>query len=1084
MDPFVSTLHQLCRQHPTRAKWVFVPTHGIGRTLGDRLVLEGCNWANLRFVTPLDIAVRMGAPFLVERGIDPSEEGLGPALVMRLLLALPETDAYFRPLASQPPLAQALWTTIREVRLAGLTAADLLRAWPSTANAAKGRELAALLTAYEAYLAESGRGDVATVFQEATRHPDWCPIAAEDCWTAVPDVVWAPLQTQLIDLMPGERIVPATLDLPDVPVPRRLRDAPVERIAADRSAPLAFLLAADRLLGTEPMAPLAIGTGPRKKGRPHDPAQQDLFATTTEPRLDGPVRTTELFHAGGREAEVEEVFRRILQSGRRLDEVEIVCASEGYTALVWEKAMRYDWPVTLAAGLPVTLTRPGRALVGFAEWIEDDFSAGLLRKLLQSGDMGSGLALQDLTPSGLALQDLTPSGLAPQDLTPSRAARLLVKAQAAWGRATYRLSLGRLARASRTRAMRDDVAVEERERLLARADETDALARWIDELIASIPAPADDGRIDLQLLVSCAERFVSDCASRASALDHLAATALGSAIAELRALTACRCTLAEGLRFLRERVESLTIGADRARPGHLHVSPVSRAGFSGRARIFVTGLEEGRVFPASFEDPILLDEERAAISPALVRSTDRTDEAVFATVARLASISARADGHLTLSYSCRDVREFRQTYASWLLLQAFRVTTGAPHATYKDLHDHLGAPASCVPQGASAVLSASRWWLRGLRTAGGAGRAAVLRQYPSLAAGVRADADRRSDRFTEYDGRVPEAGVVLDPARPDRIVSPTQLEEAAECPFRYFLRRGLHVDAIESGDREKDTWLDPLIRGSLLHDLYAEFLRRCRKEARRVSIPVDRDWLVAQGIQTLAALAREMPPPSAEVEERESHAFLDDLALFAAAEAELEPARTPVGFEVPFGRREAAVDAADDDEPLRSDEPITIDLGGGLTFRVVGRIDRIDQIAPSTFEIVDYKTGGYWPQDWEGTFAGGRRLQHALYGLAAVELLRRRDRSARVAGAHYYFSSAKGLQTRKTIAAPARDRLAAVLGDLRAVIASGLFIHAADDRACKWCDFGHACGRDAGARAEPKQNDPLLDPYRRLAAHE
>jgi len=90
MDPFVSELSELCVTHPTRAKWVFVPTHAIGRTLGDRLVLEGANWANLRFVTPLDIALRMGAPFLVERGIDPSEEQLGPALMMRLLLALPD----------------------------------------------------------------------------------------------------------------------------------------------------------------------------------------------------------------------------------------------------------------------------------------------------------------------------------------------------------------------------------------------------------------------------------------------------------------------------------------------------------------------------------------------------------------------------------------------------------------------------------------------------------------------------------------------------------------------------------------------------------------------------------------------------------------------------------------------------------------------------------------------------------------------------------------------------------------------------------------------------------------------------------
>ena len=34
------------------------------------------------------VALRMGAPFLVERGIDPSEEGLGPALVMPFVIGL------------------------------------------------------------------------------------------------------------------------------------------------------------------------------------------------------------------------------------------------------------------------------------------------------------------------------------------------------------------------------------------------------------------------------------------------------------------------------------------------------------------------------------------------------------------------------------------------------------------------------------------------------------------------------------------------------------------------------------------------------------------------------------------------------------------------------------------------------------------------------------------------------------------------------------------------------------------------------------------------------------------------------------
>src|SRR5438093_4283683 len=77
MDPFVDQLKTVCRTFRTRSKWVFVPTHAIGRTLGDRLVLEGTDWANLRFVTPLDIALLMGEPYRLCRRAY-SERGLRP----------------------------------------------------------------------------------------------------------------------------------------------------------------------------------------------------------------------------------------------------------------------------------------------------------------------------------------------------------------------------------------------------------------------------------------------------------------------------------------------------------------------------------------------------------------------------------------------------------------------------------------------------------------------------------------------------------------------------------------------------------------------------------------------------------------------------------------------------------------------------------------------------------------------------------------------------------------------------------------------------------------------------------------------
>jgi ATP-dependent helicase/nuclease subunit B len=664
---------------------------------------------------------------------------------------------------------------------------------------------------------------------------------------------------------------------------------------------------------------------------------------------------------------------------------------------------------------------------------------------------------------------------------------VLVHGQAAWGRDTYRLSLTRLAKTSRMRAAREDIAAEAREALVKRAADADELSRWIEARLATIPVPDDgDGKIDVQRLVEGAREFVDGFTARASALDALAASRLLEAIAELRALGAFRCSLLDALRFLRERVESLTIGIDRPRPGHLYVSSLATAGYSGRPHVFIVGLEEGRVFPASFEDPVLLDRERERISPALARASDRIDEAVYAALSRLAVCGGPANAGpkgpaLHLSYSCRDLREYRQTYASWLMLQAYRVVSGNPAAKYSDLHAHLGAPKSCVPASTNAALGPSRWWLHGVTKAGASARQAVHAVYPALAAGANACAARLSDAFTEFDGHVPDAGMRLDPFTGTAVVSPTQLEDAASCPFRHFLRRGLGVDAIESGDRERDIWIDPLLRGSLLHDLYASLLRRCRSAKRRASVKDDRDWLLQRGRTMLDDLAREMPPASVEIRDRETELFLEDLDLFINAEALLDTSRTPIGFEVSFGRADAV-----DDEPLAHADPVTIDVGGGRKLRIAGRIDRIDRVGPATYEIVDYKTGGFWAKDWKGTFAGGTRLQHALYGLAARDLLERIDAGARVSGAQYYFSSAKGHQERKRIDAPAAAKLQEVLSDLREVIASGTFIHARDEGACQFCRHGYACGKNARNTAATKleKGDAPLESFLRLGRHD
>ena len=74
-DPFVEQLAQLARTHPTANKWVLVPHHELGWMLGERLLLQGCNWINLRFITPFQLALEAAAPELLAQGLNSGAAG-------------------------------------------------------------------------------------------------------------------------------------------------------------------------------------------------------------------------------------------------------------------------------------------------------------------------------------------------------------------------------------------------------------------------------------------------------------------------------------------------------------------------------------------------------------------------------------------------------------------------------------------------------------------------------------------------------------------------------------------------------------------------------------------------------------------------------------------------------------------------------------------------------------------------------------------------------------------------------------------------------------------------------------------------
>ena len=199
--------------------------------LGDRLVLEGTDWANTRFVTPLDIALRMGAPFLVERGIEPvGRRTRARAHHATLAEELPGRSPRISALSPiHPAMARgAVGRAIRELRMAGVRPDNLVALTHSRRRPKKEHaELQALYRAYEALNLGTDRPS------EGTRPPctkkrcgtrTGARIQAQgDCWTELPATTWTPLQLQLLDALPGERLTPMSdRGGPGAAVPRRL----------------------------------------------------------------------------------------------------------------------------------------------------------------------------------------------------------------------------------------------------------------------------------------------------------------------------------------------------------------------------------------------------------------------------------------------------------------------------------------------------------------------------------------------------------------------------------------------------------------------------------------------------------------------------------------------------------------------------------------------------------------------------------------------------------------------------------------------------------------------------------------------
>jgi len=772
--------------------------------------------------------------------------------------------------------------------------------------------------------------------------------------------------------------------------------------------------------------------------------------------------------AVGEENEIRDVFRRALAESIPFDQIEILYTDRStYLPLAYELARQYDIPATFVDRIGVAYTRPGRAALGFLDWLRCDFGEHELRRLLTVG------ALDLPTLSGS------------RSLSGAGAARILRQARIGWGSSRYPVCLDALAETRRYRRKNGgEEEARDEEAAARRRDDLAAVRRLSGTLIEAAPVRALSDAVSLRDLSGACAAIVRDFARSVSEVDGIAKTAIPAVLDDLAFLESEPIPLREAASRIREAIADLFVGGSSVtypKPGAVHFAGVSNGGYTGRPRTFVIGLDESRHPGAGLQDPVLLDGERRRINRAGARgelalrgdAPREKGEALRATLARLR-------GTVTLSFSCIDLSEDREQFPAGDLVDLFRAATRRPEADSAALAEAAGAPAGYFPE-EGAFLDRSEGWLGALRASGhpAAGRGVVLSAHPWLAAGDTARTARRSSTFTAWDGAISSAGTSLDPRDSGEVMSASRLQTLADCPFSYFLRYVLRVEPPEEVSRDEGVWLAPVDLGGLLHEVFREFMEGEAAGVEGRSATERGERLERTAERAIERWRRAVPPPNPAALERQRLDVRRACETFLRSESRAGAGISPRHFEIGFGYPGASPDPV-----LGDTAAVEIAAGSVGAIRVRGSIDRVDRAEDGSYEIWDYKTGSAFSYDPTKGIDGGRRIQHAVYAAAFEDLLRRAGLSGRVARAGYIFTGPRSDGRREDFGWDPRE-LRATLGHLCEVLRDGAFLHGIDAKeSCAFCPYESVCGGrfDAAEAAGRKAGDPRSRGLAALAA--
>jgi ATP-dependent helicase/nuclease subunit B len=1043
-------LERIARENRAERKILVCPNRGVGRELLRALAVRGMGWVGFEVMTPRSFAMSICGDDLAARGRTPVDEFGEEALLDEAIdEALAGDPGWTERLSQGIGFREAMANAVQALRLADVRPADLDVA--ALENERKRDLLRRSLEAYERRLEERGKADGASVFRAAVdrlaerRTPD--PVFM------TPGLRRGGLSGRFLEVLlaSGAEVLEEDpllgLDPPPRGISAQVRHAPPSPAVATAAN------------GGPPPGPSIGGKGDQTDlfdsdsraidgASSHGRRSQDggagplsrLFAPELAPSREsaGAVTTLDLYAAASPYEEIREALRRSMTEVETWDQVEIVATDPVvYGSVMDEIATKLGIPVTYAVGVPVERSRPGRAAMAYLEWISADFPESIFRYLLASGDVAPTTRSDG------------------SDLSGGRLARRLRRLRVGWGRDRYQEAIAlRLQRLEAEGKEVPEPDPEDVDRIRARDDRTReaeelvALRGILGPILDSTPPVPD--RIGLGgSPVSPAElarglmSFLGFVRAR-SAVEHEARERLFERLGRIGATLVRRTSFSSALAILRKHLDIRipSPGAEGPPPwsstgGHLHFSDLDHGGRTGRQVTFVVGLDAERFPGAGIQDPILLDDDRRRLKPSALPGTGEIlEERRYA----LATMLAGLRGRVSFSFSAWEAAAGREMPPAGVVLQAHRLACARPLASYSDLREALGAIVSPVP-GHGRAIDAGDVWLDALREDGLFRRAEELirASFAGLDRGISARRAHRGDVFSVHLGRIEARPDRLDPRRnPELALSATALENLGSCPLAYLHQGVLGLRDPDDPKLDPGAWLEPRERGTLLHAVYEESLRRARDRGVALDVSVFGGLALEVLDEEISRFRGRVPIPSLEVFEREAKALAEDLQVFVHMVDKNPP--DWIDLERGFGTYGA------------TEAPIEMLVDGG-TIRTRGYIDRIDRLPNGNLRVVDYKTGK--PRDHRaknGVFHQGRRLQHAVYANAASALHGRP-----VDVVEYHFPTLRGDERPRAYPAARFADGGRVIGRLLDLVAAGHFVPTDDASDCWYCDHRPIC---------------------------